>query len=89
MKIAVDFKHGNLIPRFIRVGQRVYQRLNPQHQGTVVQSDAAGFTVAYDAHDRQPRERRVRQWFPISRAWDFVPGTPDIRHEVVAPSDEP
>lgn len=89
MKIEVDHQRGRLTPVHLRVGRHVYQRLNPIHQGTVVQADDAGFTVTYDSHGRGHREPRVRHWFPISRAWDFVPGKPAIDYVTVAPSDEP
>ena len=88
MRIGRNEKLGGMKPR-LRVGQHVHQRLNPVHQGTVVQADKAGFTIAYDSHGRQPREPRMRQWFPASRADDFWPGTPAYDYVVVPPSDEP
>lgn len=76
MRIDMDHQSAGLTPLHIRAGRRVYQRLNPQHQGTIASADSNGFTVTYDSHGREARQSRTRQWFPISRAWDFVPGTP-------------
>lgn len=88
MRIVTGHQRGGLAPLHVRPGRHVYQRLNPQHQGTVVQADAMGFTIAYDSHGRSSREPRTRQWFPLSRAWDFLPGKPSYEHAVVASSDE-
>lgn len=84
MKIGGNDRLGGMRP-YLRVGRHVYQRLNPVHQGTVVQRDSAGFTIAYDS---LPRERGMRQWFAASRADDFLPGRPLIDHVVVSPSDD-
>jgi len=55
-------------------GDHVYQRMNPQHRGTVTKIDTLSFTVAYDG----PRVlgERVRYTYPISRMDDFLVGTP-------------
>ena len=55
-------------------GDHVYQRMNPQHQGTVTKIDTLSFTVSYDG----PRVlgAQVRYTYPISQMDDFLVGTP-------------
>lgn len=88
MKIAIEHsKH--LRPHKLRVGDRVYQRVNPWHAGTVTRADSHGFTITYDGHGRRGGEPRMRASFPFSRGWDFLVGnaSPELLHEAQAPAN--
>lgn len=83
MKIAIEFaKH--MMPHQLHLGDRVYQRVNPWHQGTVTQVDGHGFTVTYDREKGEPRSRFS---YPASRSWDFLVGRPssELLQEAQAP----
>lgn len=79
MKIAMEFEK-HLAPHRIRRGDRVYQRVNPWHTGTVVRREPGyGLTVRYDTGGKFS--------YPESRAWDFLVGRPSF--ETLANSQPP
>lgn len=83
MRLDVQGKLGGMRHQ-LRRGDRVYQRVNPWHQGTVVRVDARGFTVTYDRVKGDPRRRFS---YPASRMGDFLVGRPSF--ETLANSQPP
>lgn len=61
----------------MKVGDRVHQRCNPEHRGTVVAVLADGFVVAYDStHADYRRVAGGRYEYPSTARQNFQIGNP-------------
>lgn len=64
-------------PHRLRMNDRVYQRQNPWHTGTVTKLEKdVSFTITYDDPDRRPGQLRIRYTYSWGMMSLFMVGKP-------------
>jgi len=73
--MRIDMTGTSAGPRHtLRVGDHVYQRVNPWLGGMVTRSDEVSFSITYDGPERMADGTRPRFTYPARRSSDFLVG---------------